>query len=531
MPSLSFSHLSFSWPDGRHLIHDATGAVPSGLTALVGANGAGKSTLLRILTGEITADAGTVSRSGTLAYVPQDITLTANSRAASVMGLAPVLAALRAIESGSVDPTHYDTVGDDWDVEARASAVLASLGLPTDTLERTIGELSGGEATRLALAAALLKRPDVLLLDEPTNNLDSLASAQVLRALKARVGATLVVSHDRSLLTNVTAIGELRHGRLRWFGGAIDDYEATLEAERATAAQQVRTAKADVARQHRELRTHVKGAAKKQREGARAAKQAGLPKIVANAKKGAAQQTQARVTAVHEDRLAEAQNRLASAQDAAQRDREIRVDLSGTEVPTRRDVAALAACELRTGTVVDAVIQGPERIVLAGPNGSGKTTLLRTLLGALAPAAGTATVSVPMGYLPQRLDVLDSELSVIDNVRMRAPGVSPHESRAGLARFLFRGNVADALAGTLSGGERLRAALAAVLLARPAPQLLLLDEPTNNLDFASRAHLIEALADYRGALVVVSHDADFVNRIGVTREWVLADGSFADRTL
>ncbi|WP_062130952.1 ABC-F family ATP-binding cassette domain-containing protein [Demequina aestuarii] len=530
MSSLSFSHLTFLWPDGSPVIADATGAVSSGLTCIVGANGAGKSTLLSLLAGDLPPASGTVLRTASLVHVPQDVALDASVRADAVMGLTRIRTALRAIQGGSVDPSDYDIVGDDWDAEERASGTLASLGLPPDTLDRTVGELSGGETTRLALASALHRRPDVLLLDEPTNNLDSAAIAQVVEALAQRREPTLAVSHDRALLTRANTIGELRRGRLRWFGGDIHAYEEALEAERATADQEVRSARADVARQQRELRAHVEGSAKRQRVGARKAKDANLPKVIAGELKRKAQTAEARVTGVHEDRLGDARTRLGDAQEAAERDREIRVELPDTEVPARRDVARLDSCVLPTGAAIDAVVQGPERIVIRGRNGSGKTTLLRTLLGEVAPLAGTASALVPVGYLPQRLDVLDPALTVVENVRAQAHGATPHDVRAGLARFLFRGDAGDALAATLSGGERLRATLAALLLARPAPQLLLLDEPTNNLDFASRSHLIAALEAYRGALVVVSHDAAFVASLAPTREWRL-EGSFLDTPL
>jgi len=170
------------------------------------------------------------------------------------------------------------------------------------------------------------------------------------------------------------------------------------------------------------------------------------------------------------------------------------------------------------------VVQGPERIALVGNNGSGKTTLIETLVGVLVPVSGEVEVRVPVGYLPQRIDLLDDSLTVVDNVRARAQGAGPHHIREQLARFLFRGRAADALAGTLSGGERFRASLACVLLARPAPQLLLLDEPTNNLDFASRHQLIEALAGYEGALLVVSHDDDFLAQLSISR-WIDASGN------
>jgi ATPase subunit of ABC transporter with duplicated ATPase domains len=170
------------------------------------------------------------------------------------------------------------------------------------------------------------------------------------------------------------------------------------------------------------------------------------------------------------------------------------------------------------------IVRGPERIALTGPNGAGKTTLLRIITGDLPARGVTVRQPVPVGYLPQRLDVLDDSQSVAANAAHKAPSASVNEVRAGLARFLFRGSRADQRAGSLSGGERFRAAAACVLLATPPPQLLLLDEPTNNLDMASARHLAQALAGYRGALIVVSHDLPFLRSIGITR-WLWLERS------
>jgi ATPase subunit of ABC transporter with duplicated ATPase domains len=172
--------------------------------------------------------------------------------------------------------------------------------------------------------------------------------------------------------------------------------------------------------------------------------------------------------------------------------------------------------------LAELIVRGPERIALTGPNGAGKTTLLRAIADAATLPGVTVRRGAAVGYLPQRLDILDDSLTVVDNVRVAAPTASVNGVRASLARFLFRAERADRRAGTLSGGERFRAVLAALLLAQPAPQLLLLDEPTNNLDLASVRQLSQALENYRGAILVASHDVPFLRSAGITR-WLRLD--------
>ncbi|MGW8851774.1 ABC-F family ATP-binding cassette domain-containing protein [Streptomyces xiamenensis] len=509
--------LTFGWPDGTPLFDGLDLALGPGRTGLIGVNGSGKSTLLRLIAGELSPAAGTVRAAGDIGYLPQDLTRDTSRPVDEVLGIEGTRAALHAIESGDAAPEHFAVVGDDWDIEERTRAVLDELGLHDVGLDRTVGEISGGQSVLLRLAALLLRRPAVLLLDEPTNNLDLRARERLYAAVDAWRGALVVVSHDRELLERVDEIADLRDGEVVRFGGTLSAYEAAVAVEQEAAERMVRAAEADVRRQRRELVEAHEKLARRAAAGRRTARSESLPKILVGGRKRQAQQTAGRTRTLHEDRLAGARERLEEAESALRDDAEIRVELPATEVPARRRVLTLADLVPRHGARADLHVLGPERIALTGGNGSGKTTLLRTITGELDPISGEARVHVPLRYLPQRLDVLDDTLSVYENVRRLAPHAPGQRIRAQLARFLFRAGRADQVAGTLSGGERFRASLAALLLAEPAPQLLLLDEPTNNLDLASVRRLTAALDAYQGALLVASHDLPFLREIGITR--------------
>ncbi len=526
--SITCTSLSFAWPDGTPVFEDLQVAFGPGRTGLVGVNGSGKSTLLKLISGELVPAEGTVRVAGEVGRLPQNVTLDTGMRVDEVLDIAAKRAALHAIESGDVSEEHFEAVGDDWDVEERAVATLGELGLGHIGLDRTIGEVSGGESVLLRLAALLLRRPDVLLLDEPTNNLDLYARRRLYAAVEGYSGVMVVVSHDRELLELVDQIADLRSGEVTWYGGNYSAYEEALATEQEAAERMVRVAESDLKKQKRELADAQVKLARRKRYGQKMFEQKREPKIVMGARKRAAQESAGKHRIMHEEKLAEAKDRLDDAVEAVRDDDEIRVDLPYTAVPPGRNVLTLLDLELAYGASAGSFdLRGPERVALIGRNGAGKTTLLRTIAGELAPVSGEALTHVPLRFLPQRLDVLDDELTVAENVARFSPGATNNRIRARLARFLFRGGRADQRAATLSGGERFRAALAALMLAEPAPQLLMLDEPTNNLDMASVRQLTTALESYEGALIVASHDVPFLESIGITR-WLLLDGELRE---
>ncbi|MFE1251319.1 ABC-F family ATP-binding cassette domain-containing protein [Streptomyces sp. NPDC058735] len=531
-PSATVTSLSFTWPDGTPVLEDLDAAFGPGRTGLVGANGSGKSTLLKLIAGELDPADGTVRVSGEVGHLPQNVTLDTALRVDEALGIAARRAALHAIEAGDAAERHFETVGDDWDVEERALATLGELGLGHIGLDRTVGEVSGGESVLLRLAALLLRRPDVLLLDEPTNNLDLYARRRLYAAVRSWPGVMVVVSHDRELLDLVDQIADLRSGRITCYGGNFTDYEEALEIEQEAAERMVRVAEADLRKQKRELADAQVKLARRKRYGQKMWDQKREPKIVMGARKRAAQESAGKHRILHEEKLTEARERLDEAAEAVRDDDEIRVELPYTAVPPGRGVLTLRDLGLRYGARVTGCLDlhGPERVALIGRNGAGKTTLLRTITGELAPESGEVTAHVPLRFLPQRLDVLDDGLTVAENVARFAPRATNNRIRARLARFLFRGARADQKAATLSGGERFRAALAALMLAEPAPQLLLLDEPTNNLDMASVRQLTTALESYEGSLIVASHDLPFLESVGITRWLLLEEGELREIT-
>lgn len=525
--ALTLSGVRHTWPDGDvalGLPEPLDLVVPHGRSGLVGVNGSGKSTLLRIAAGVLVPGAGVVRTTGEVGYLPQDLTLDRDQPAVDLLGVGDAVRALRRLDAGTGSADDVDLVGDDWDVEERVGAELTRLGLDAGVLDRRLGELSGGEVVRLGLARLLLRRPDVLLLDEPTNNLDAHARGLLHEVLGSWPRTLLVVSHDRELLERMERIGDLRDGSVRWYGGGFSAYVDQVRAEQEAAEQAVTAARADLRRQQTDRAEAERVLAQRRRQGRQAQLSGGVPKIVAGMKKNAAERSAASYRKVHDDRLGAARERLGEAEARLREDRTITVDVPGSAVPRGTAVLETHDLVIRPGARVDLALRGPDRVAVVGPNGAGKTTLLETIAGTLPPASGSVRVHVPHGLLPQRLDVLDAGLSVVDNVLRRAPGAEVNPVRARLARFLFRGAAADRLVGSLSGGERFRATLAALLLADPAPRLLMLDEPTNNLDLASYDALVTALSGYRGALLVASHDARFLQDIGVDRRVELRVG-------
>lgn len=576
---ISIAHLHFAHPSQPPLFANLSAVFSAPLTGLIGDNGCGKTTLMRLILGDLTPSSGSLAAPEHMAYLPQDMGLNRNQTLAELCGITEILWALQAVESGEYSPELYETIGDNWDVEERTLAALATYGFTPAALidrdnpqavralfARSMRSFSGGEAVIAALASLMISDPEFILLDEPTNNLDSAAKAQLFTALEALPCPALIISHDRDLLERVNVIAELHADRqglahLRLFEGNYSTYRQALETEQQAAQRRVTEAKNRVRSAHREW---VQAQEIISKNMAQVWKD-DQPDTILALTKDASRQAAAKLRVLRVGKQEQAQEEYQNAQNEVRVQEKIYAELSQQPLPAGRKVLELhrvdsrrvdsrvsretfaiqqptkvdslyfspteAGDENQQGTPAERpehlILSGPEHLRITGANGSGKTTLLEAIAHAGDPEyrspvepAYRVDYCLEGAYIPQRIS-LDPELTLLQCVQRANPGVSEQHLRDQLARLLFRRESVHHKTGELSGGERFRAAVAQVLLADPVPQLLMLDEPTNNLDISSVDWLVQALEAYTGALIVVSHDEDFCRRIRIDRTLAL----------
>lgn len=568
MSSIHFSHIHCRLPDGRLLFHDLSFAVDCPRLALVGANGAGKSSLLRVLAGVVSAEGlaeascETHGISQGIAWLRQDRFRDkgASENILESLGFARQFAALLRAEGGEAQAHDVELLEDCWDLRERLSNLFARAGLklsPEEAEDRAAASLSGGERTRLALAGLLEERPGLLLLDEPGNHLDREGRRVLLELLDDPPCPILYVSHDRELLRRADRVLELRDGGLETHA-SVDAYLEAGERRREKSEREFHARRRELRREEERARLALQRQERRARVGARQGVESNMPKMSRDRNQQKAQQSHARLKAVHADRTAQAEERLDAARAARELRRSMRADLAANARKVAENHEPHGKLLIRVEDLnfrlpggdclwlrpLSETIRAGERIALRGDNGTGKSTLLRALARAAGDGAnpgteterGTeapgpvlsgvlhTTENLRAPVLDQHVDLLDDSLSLLANLQKRAPGTPEHEHRIRLGRFLFYGDRALVRAGTLSGGERMRAGLAAALAGEAPPELLLLDEPQNNLDLESIRDLEASLQEFPGALLVVSHDEEFLKALGIQRRIILPPG-------
>lgn len=521
-PSFILHQVTCQFPTGDILFGPLNLTLEPSLCALVGRNGSGKTRLLRLLAGMDEPATGHIERFGSHAWVAQQHAISPQTALAELLGYDAIFKARKRIDSGDYQPDDLALLDGHWDVAERLGEAFMNAQLPPFDPDKPAIELSGGERIRALLCGAFTAKADFLLLDEPTNHLDRQGRAWFYDQLSRYQGGVLVASHDRELLAQVPRILELSASGLRSYGGNYADYQTQRDAEQ----QAARAALEHAATERKRTRVRMqKEHDDSQRRSAKTLRTVDTLNIASFERvkyKGAAKERIGSWKKQHSEQNEALNAAVNKACERVEDDNPVMFTLPGSQIPEGKQVLVLEDLVLPHVPVppLNWRMDGPMRVALKGPNGCGKSTLLKTLLGEIAPRSGTCKVSVSCAYLDQHLSRLDLLQSVMTHLNLSHTPLEEGVLRTRLAQLQLGADKVMLPLAELSGGERLKAALACVLWRAEATQLLLLDEPTNHLDLASVQAIEAALAGFPGALLVVSHDEAFLRGLTLTHELV-----------
>lgn len=485
---------------------------------LVGRNGAGKTTLTRVIAGDFQASNGVIEAQGEIGYLPQDPRTgdpeeLAKDRILNARGLGTILKKLEQtrVEMGSAEEDVYESAmtryakleaqfeaNGGYAAEAEAAAIAGNLGLKPQVLAQPLGTLSGGQRRRIELARILFSNAETMILDEPTNHLDADSVVWLREFLRGYPGGLIVISHDLDIVEETV-------NRVFY----LDANRAVIDIYNMGWKSYLKQRESDEERRKRERATAERKASVLQIQAA---------KFGAKASKAAAAHQMAR----------RAEKLLSGLEQVRERDRVANIRFPEPQPCGKTPLFAHNLSKnygsLEVFTAVDLAIDRGSKVVIIGLNGAGKTTLLRIMAGVENPDTGALDPGhgLKIGYYAQEHETLDVEKTVLQNMQSAAPELADTEARKVLGSFLFSGDDVDKPAAVLSGGEKTRLALAALVVSRA--NVLLLDEPTNNLDPASREEILKALATFTGAIVLVSHDVGAVDALNPERVLVMPDG-------
>ncbi|MCK7309818.1 ABC-F family ATP-binding cassette domain-containing protein [Enterobacter quasiroggenkampii] len=521
-PSFILHQVTCQFPTGDTLFGPLNLSLEPSLCALVGRNGSGKTRLLRLLAGLDEPATGHIERFGSHFYVAQQHVISSQTTLAELLGYDAIFTARKRIDSGDYQPDDLALLDGYWDIAERLSEAFINATLPPFEPDKPAIELSGGERIRALLCGAFTAGADFLLLDEPTNHLDRQGRAWFYDQLSRYQGGVLVASHDRELLEQVPRILELSASGLRSYGGNYADYQAQRDAEQQAARAALEHAATERKRTRARMQKEHDDSQRRSAKTLRTVDTLNIASFERVKYKGAAKERIGSWKKQHSEQNEALNAAVNKARERVEDDNPVMFTLPGSQIPEGKQVLVLEDLVLQHVPVppLNWRMDGPMRVALKGPNGCGKSTLLKTLLGEMAPRSGSCKVSVSCAYLDQHLSRFDLSQSVMTHLNLSHTPLEEGVLRTRLAQLQLGADKVMLPLATLSGGERLKAALACVLWRAEATQLLLLDEPTNHLDLASVQAIEAALAGFPGALLVVSHDEAFLSGLTLTHALV-----------
>lgn len=522
---LIIQNLSYTHPNKDLLFGNINLTVNSSeKIALIGNNGSGKSTLLKIMSGLLNPLSGSVNINSKPYYIPQIFGQYNNLNIAESLGVNKKLTALHEILEGNISEENYEIINDDWTIEDRCIEVLKHWQLNDLDLSQKMETLSGGQKTKVFLAGISIHKSELILLDEPSNHLDFESRELLYDFIRSTKSTLIVVSHDRKLLNILNKVYELTKNGITVYGGNFDFYTEQKQIEKNALAQDIHSKEKALKKAREKERETIERQQKLDSRGKGKQEKSGVAKIMMNTLRNNAENSTAKLKSVHTEKIGNIREQLQ--------------DLRSTVVTTEQMKFGFSSSTLHKGKVLfnaeninfkyeksdfiwqtnlNLQILSGSRIAVKGSNGSGKTTFIKILLGNLEPQHGTVfrkeSTSV---YIDQDYSLINNHLKVYEQAQQfNTLNLEEHEVKIRLNRFLFSQNTWDKPCSALSGGERMRLMLCCLSIGSESPDIIILDEPTNNLDIQNIEILTNAINDYQGTLLVISHDETFLDHIKI----------------
>lgn len=523
-------NISFGFPGGDLLFNHINVTIPSQTkSALVGNNGMGKSTLLKIIADEIQSLSGNINIQGDIFYVPQMFGNFNHFTIAECLRIDQKLHALLKITNGEVDEEYFEILNDDWEIEERCQNALQYWGLQNFKLTQKLGELSGGQKTKVFLAGIQINQPDIIILDEPTNHLDN-EGRKLLYDLIGKTSATIIiVSHDRTLLNLVDTIFELSNQGISAYGGNFDFYAEQKEIEEEALHHDIHAKEKALKKAKEKERKTLERKQKLDARGKQKQEKSGVARIMMNTLRNNAEKNTSKLKSVHTEKISGISGDLRDLRSSLKNFEQMKVNFNDSNLHSGKILITAENLNFSYGKEklwkenLSLEIRSGDRICIKGSNGSGKTTLIKLLLKNIAPFTGNVRTSEFNSiYIDQEYSLINHNSTIYEFVQTFNDNAMPEsEVKTLLSRFLFGKDTWEKTAGVLSGGERLRLLLCGLSITNKAPDMIILDEPTNNLDLQNVEILTQSIKDYHGTLLVISHDEVFLQEIGIDREVVL----------
>ncbi|MGO3109344.1 MAG: ABC-F family ATP-binding cassette domain-containing protein [Sphingobacterium sp.] len=499
---------------------------PSDKIALVGDNGSGKSTLLRLIAQKITPTAGQVVANSLVYHIPQLYGQYDHFTVVQTLGIANKIHALHQILGGALTEEYFEALDNDWQIENRCIETFQKWALPEECMHRKMDQLSGGEKAKVLLSGIHLHNADVILMDEPSNHLDGETRQLLYQFVETTKQALVIASHDRKLLNFMNKTYELNRGQLKLYGGNYDFFRLQKENDLVAQSAQIQSKEKDLRKARQQERKTAERMERSDVRGKQKQTNSGLSRIMMNTLRNNAENSTSKVKDIHRHKISGITDELTTLRSAQSLSSRIKLDIENSALHHGKILYHAEGLNIKIGGKelwkknIDLHIESGERISLEGANGSGKTTLINLLLGKAIPSKGKLTTApVTPVYFDQNYSLLEENKSIYEMAQsFNDGGLEEHEVKTRLSRFLFPNDTWNNPCSTLSGGQRMKLILCGLTVRENAPDVLFMDEPTNNVDIQSMEILTNSLIDYKGTLIVVSHDKTFLEQLNISRK-------------